>query len=368
MRKDKLYLLTFFAITAIVFLISLVAVPFFVDASNDDVFELQIESSKREATELSRLIESQLELSQNSSDVIGNIQLAIQNTDTDVSFISVLDWSGKQIAHPVKTKVGTVLPSSDNSVFSINDNISAEQLQTLIEASQHQGNQNDKLDSQIILLIPVKNSDWIVAAHINMNATIDRISDLKKRFYLIFGIMGAMVVLCSFLAVRILGSAYEKSLEVKNNKLEKELLNISKLNNDLVVYQQKARSSEKEFANEKTINDPSKKRILTYLRDELLPIPIETIAYIYVENTITYVIRFDGKMSTTNSSLDELYASLDEFNFYRANRQVIIAVQAIQKIIKYGNNQLKIVVKPETNIDVVISKNKAAEFKQWLNL
>jgi DNA-binding LytR/AlgR family response regulator len=73
-------------------------------------------------------------------------------------------------------------------------------------------------------------------------------------------------------------------------------------------------------------------------------------------------------MSTTNSSLDELYASLDEFNFYRANRQVIIAVQAIQKIIKYGNNQLKIVAQPETNIDVIISKNKAAEFKQWLNL
>jgi hypothetical protein len=368
MRKDKLYLLTFFAITAIVFLISLVAVSFFIDTSNDDVFELQIESSKRETEELSSLIESQLELSQDTNNVIDNIQLAIQNTNTDVSFISVLDWSGKQIAHPDKTKIGTVLPSSDNSVFSINDNISAKELKTLIEISQNQGTQKDNLDSQIILLIPVKNSDWIVAAHVNMNATIDRISNLKKRFYLIFGIMGAMVVLCCFLAVRILGSAYEKSLEVKNNKLEKELLSISKLNNDLVVYQQKARSSEKDITSEKTNSDSSKKRILTYLRNELLTIPIETIAYIYVESTITYVICFDGKMSTSNSSLDELHASLNEFNFYRANRQVIIAVQAIQKIIKYGNNQLKIVIQPETNIDVVISKNKAAEFKQWLNL
>ena len=109
-------------------------------------------------------------------------------------------------------------------------------------------------------------------------------------------------------------------------------------------------------------------RILTYLRNELLSIATEEIAYIYTEHTITYVVDVHGKKSTTNSSLDELYSGLNDSYFYRANRQFIIAISSIQKIIRYGNNQLKIVVNPNSEIDIIIGKNKAAEFKQWLNL
>ena len=112
----------------------------------------------------------------------------------------------------------------------------------------------------------------------------------------------------------------------------------------------------------------SKKRILTYLRHELLSISTDDIAYIYTESTITYVICFDGKRSTSNSSLDELFANLDNTYFFRANRQFIIAISAIDKIVRYGNNQLKILINPNSELDIIISKNKAAEFKKWLNL
>jgi hypothetical protein len=42
-------------------------------------------------------------------------------------------------------------------------------------------------------------------------------------------------------------------------------------------------------------------------------------------------------------------------------------VNSIEKILKYGNNQLKIEVIPISEINIIISKNKAAEFKTWLN-
>ncbi|MFT6095647.1 MAG: DNA-binding LytR/AlgR family response regulator, partial [Nonlabens sp.] len=141
-----------------------------------------------------------------------------------------------------------------------------------------------------------------------------------------------------------------------------------KLNNDLVTYQQKAKLKEDKTAKNKTSLDTDKKRILTFYRDELLTIPTENIAYIYVDSTITFVVCFDGGKSTTNASLDELQTSLSAIDFYRANRQVIIAIPAIKKIIKYGKSQLKILVQPDSEIDIIISKNRAAEFKQWLNL
>jgi DNA-binding LytR/AlgR family response regulator len=63
-----------------------------------------------------------------------------------------------------------------------------------------------------------------------------------------------------------------------------------------------------------------------------------------------------------------MISNLNPQLFFRANRQFIISITAIDKIIKYGNSQLKIVLKGKVTEEIIISKNKAAEFKQWLNL
>jgi len=75
---------------------------------------------------------------------------------------------------------------------------------------------------------------------------------------------------------------------------------------------------------EEAIKDLPKKRLLTYIRNELMPVSIEDISYIYLENTITYIIRKDGKRFTANDSLDQIYSSLDGKLFFRANRQIIV--------------------------------------------
>jgi len=54
--------------------------------------------------------------------------------------------------------------------------------------------------------------------------------------------------------------------------------------------------------------------------------------------------------------------------FFRANRQFIVSIQAIDRIVKFGNSALKIETQPSTDQEVVIGKNKAANFKQWLDL
>ena len=33
----------------------------------------------------------------------------------------------------------------------------------------------------------------------------------------------------------------------------------------------------------------------------------------------------------------------------------------------YGNNQLKLIVEKNPDMEILISKNKVADFKQWLN-
>jgi DNA-binding LytR/AlgR family response regulator len=167
--------------------------------------------------------------------------------------------------------------------------------------------------------------------------------------------------------VRLLGGNYERQLKLKIERLSKEVLSQSKLNKDLFAYKTRIELN-KGINDKKTSALPtSKKRILTYSRNELVPMEIEEIAHIYTENTVTYVKSIDGKTSNCNSSLDELYNKLDSSLFFRANRQFILSIKAIDKILRYGNSQLKIEVIPRSSADIIISKNRAAEFKSWLN-
>ena len=361
MKKDKLYFLTFLSIAVIFLLIALVASQYFIKVSANQLIEVQVESSKREANEVAKLIDFQLSSGIEKADVINNIQGIIENSNADSWFISVFNWSGKEVAHPDKTKVGQVVTSNEHLLSSLKENNNSDDLYDLLM------DKSSDLSSEIIHISPLKKADLIVAANVNMSSIKSQMSALKTNFYLIFLVMGVLVIVLSFVAVRIIGSAYEKQLELKNSSLTSEVVNLSKLNTDLVTYKEKV--AEKPLEN--TIEEPlekEKKRLLTYIRNELVPIPIEDIAFVYTENTITYVVCFDGKKSTTNMSLDDMYTNLNSTLFFRANRQFIISITAIDKIIKYGNSQLKILLQSKTSEEIIISKNKAAEFKQWLNM
>lgn len=361
MKKDKLYFLTFLSIAAIFLLVAIVASQYFIKVSANQLIEVQVESSKREANEIARLIDFQLNSNIIKENVVINIQEIIENSNTDTWFISVFNWSGKQVANPDKTQVGQLINSNESLLASLKEKNNSDDLFDLLMDTDNLSS------SEIIHISPVKKSDLIVAANVNISSIKNQMSALKSNFYLIFLVMGIMVIVLSFVAVRIIGSSYEKQLEIRNSNLTSEVVNLSKLNRDLVSYKEKVADTPRQPIEAKE-KEKEKERILTYVRNELVPISIKDIAYIYTENTITYVVCFDGKRSTSNLSLDDMYGNLNSTLFFRANRQFIISITAIDKIIKYGNSQLKILLQSKTSEEIIISKNKAAEFKQWLSI
>lgn len=370
MRKDKLYFLTFISISIIFLITSSIAIKYFVKVSANQLIELELESSIRECKEISKLTSYYLESGIEKKKVTDCIQQTIQNATEETSFVSVFDWSGKEVCHPDITQIGQKVNSNQTLLNSLKEEDSSDHLYDLLMLKQDEKNKDGKkINSEIIHISPVNNSDLIVAAYVNLDKFRVEINKLKKSFYTIFILMGVLVILSSFFAVRIIGSYYEKQLEVKNSNLENELVNLSKLNSDLSLYQQKVLKDKTDEVKEETIQqDTSKKRILTHIRNELVPIEIDQIAYVYTENTITFVVSLEGKKSTTNTSLDDLFMGLDSSLFFRANRQFIISITSIDKIIKYGNSQLKILVRQGDDVEIIISKNKAAEFRQWLNI
>ena len=397
MRKDSLYLFTVLAITLVFLVISVFGAQYFIEASANQLIEVQVETSKREANEIASIINFQLENNADKEGVLKNLQETILGTDTNAWFISVLDWSGKKVCHPNKTKLGEIENSNPDLLESLKEKNNSEDLYDIVAANKS-SNENY---AEVIHTAAIKSTDLLVAANVNVSSIDKQLQQLKRNFYLIFLIMGVLVIVLSSVAVRVIGSRYEKHLESKYTSLESEVINLSKLNTDLVNYKEKkekqlieeritaeeelrklaeAKVEEKvELKEEKhkqeevveklpETSEFNRKRILTYMRNELVPVLISEIAYVYTENTITYVVNFEGKKSTSNASLDDMYSNFDPTLFFRANRQYIISISAIDKIIKYGKSQLKIILNSKVSEEIIISKNKAAEFKQWLNM
>ena len=369
MKKDKLYFYTFLSLLLIVYIVGYFSMSYLIDISTEQFLKIQMDTSKREAREFSSMVSSQISSGISENEVIKNIQTSIEKTDNETGFLCMFDWSGKEICHPNIEKIGKYTLPKESFISSISGDATSKDFYSYLKNKKEGGGKRTFSEknraSEIIYVYPVKNTDWIIAAHANTQKIEEQISAVKKNFIIVYSVTGALIVILSLITVRLIGSHYEKVLELKNEKLSDEVLSLSKLNYDLINYKNKIKTAETLEPVQTEVN--SKQRILTYSKNELVPILVEQIAYIYTENTITYIISIENKKSTSNSSLDELYNDLNKTLFFRANRQYILSINAIDKIIRYGNNQLKIEVLPKTELNIIISKNKASEFKAWLN-
>ncbi|QDK81529.1 response regulator transcription factor [Spirosoma sp. KCTC 42546] len=107
-------------------------------------------------------------------------------------------------------------------------------------------------------------------------------------------------------------------------------------------------------------------RFLVHVGQRLLPIDSSEVAYFYSMNKLTFLKTHTDNQYILNYSLDELEKSLDPRQFYRANRQFIVGHKAVQKLHLYFNSKLKVDLRPTTEEDVLISREKAMAFRQWL--
>lgn len=375
MRNYRVYLFITLGFILLFVVITLFTTPFFLRSTVSSLLESEISAGTQEAKYITTISTELLAEDISKEITIQSIQKAITNTEEENIYLSIIDWSGKVISYPDPTQIGTKNGDSTNGIAAMETVISGKELYDYITAKDIQ--EESDIGSNIILMQPIANSDLIVALHINEKNALKQISDYKVLFNTTFLIIGLLTLLFTLSIIRYLSSKYEELINQKTSKIEDSVLNLSKLNSSLENYQKnllELRQSQKQpipIATKEAVpinQEKSKQRLLTYVRNELVSTPAEEIAYLYVDNTITYVIRKDGKRSTTNDSLDQIYSSLDEELFFRANRQIIVSIHAIAKITKYGNSALKIETNPESEIEIVIGKNKAASFKQWLDM
>lgn len=105
---------------------------------------------------------------------------------------------------------------------------------------------------------------------------------------------------------------------------------------------------------------------LVHVRDRIIPLRREEIAFCYTSNERVTAHTFGGEVYTLDRTLEALQAQLPGDDFFRANRQFIVARRAVKDIVVWFGSRLALNLQVETPERIIISKARVPEFKAWL--
>ncbi len=87
----------------------------------------------------------------------------------------------------------------------------------------------------------------------------------------------------------------------------------------------------------------------------------------FAKEEVIYLVHKDGRKFITDfRSLDEIEELLDPTHFFRANRQFIIALPYIESMYSDETSRVFVKLKLQAPPEVIVSKEKAAQFRKWV--
>lgn len=110
-----------------------------------------------------------------------------------------------------------------------------------------------------------------------------------------------------------------------------------------------------------------KTRFMIKVGNMMKSVAVEDIAFFFSQDRVNYLVNFKSKKFPVDNTLDEIEEMLDPKNFFRANRQFIVNIDAISEIHPYFKGRVKINLNPQQEGDIVISSEKSRSFKEWLD-
>lgn len=99
--------------------------------------------------------------------------------------------------------------------------------------------------------------------------------------------------------------------------------------------------------------------------DKLVPVQTGELACFYIDAGLVKAKSYDDKIFVFEYTLDELAVMLNPGDFFRANRQFIIARNAVKDIDFWFNSRLSVNLKIAVQEKILISKARVPDFKKW---
>jgi DNA-binding LytR/AlgR family response regulator len=117
----------------------------------------------------------------------------------------------------------------------------------------------------------------------------------------------------------------------------------------------------------KSLSKPNfKERFMVKNGQNLGYVQTSDILFAFAEEGLVFLITDDGKKHNIDHKIEELQSMLDPKDFFRVNRKFIVHISSIQKIHTWFNSRLKLDLAKGEEHEVIVSRERVADFKNWL--
>ena len=109
-----------------------------------------------------------------------------------------------------------------------------------------------------------------------------------------------------------------------------------------------------------------KQRFTVKIGQHLKMISTDDIECFYSENKGTYIFTSDNRDYLIDKTLEQLDPVIDPTKFFRVSRKYYVNVNSIKDIISYTNSRLKIILNTFSEHEIIVSREKVKDFKNWI--
>ena len=110
-----------------------------------------------------------------------------------------------------------------------------------------------------------------------------------------------------------------------------------------------------------------KERLLVYKGGDMVSLPVNDILYFYKDGRNMLVTTSSGEAYCLSVTIQDLESQLDPDKFFRLNRQYLVNIAALKKISPFFNSKLIVQLFHCSDRNIIVSKERAVLFKEWLN-
>lgn len=109
-----------------------------------------------------------------------------------------------------------------------------------------------------------------------------------------------------------------------------------------------------------------KSRFTVKIGAQLKIITIAEIECFYSENKGTYIHTLENRNYLIDTPLENLEEELDPKQWYRISRKFIVPIASVKEIVMYSNSRLKIILPTYREDEVIVSRERVSDFKNWM--
>jgi two-component system, LytTR family, response regulator len=110
-----------------------------------------------------------------------------------------------------------------------------------------------------------------------------------------------------------------------------------------------------------------KNRFMVKLGEHIRSITSDQISVFYADGRDVYLVTTQGRKFIIDYTLEALEDILDPAIFFRLNRTFILNINSIKDVLVYSNSRLKITLTQEFDKEIIVSREKVGEFKEWFD-